>query len=94
MSQALPCVLLRFEGPVSWELFRTCIERLTAQEAAESFWISDAILPVETEASEHHVWNLIARRLGEGNDRCGIQFLYHRYSDFRTLAAVTGHPPR
>jgi len=66
MSQALPCVLLRFEGPCSWDLLRTCIQSLTAREATEIHWITDAVLPVETEASENYVWNSIVRRLGEG----------------------------
>ncbi len=92
MSQALPCVLLRFEGFLSWDLFRTCFERLTIQEAAESHWITDAVLPVKAEASENYVWNLIARRLGEGNDKYGLQFLLHRYSHSQTLAAIAGHP--
>jgi hypothetical protein len=92
MSQALPCVLLRFEGPSSWDLFRFCIESLTARKVAEIRWITDAVLPVEIEASENYVWNLIARRLGEGNDWYGLQILLHRYSHSRTLAAITGHP--
>lgn len=92
MSQALPSVLLRFEGPSDGDLLRTCVESLAAQEAHTTHWITDAVLPVETEASETYVWNLIARRLGAGNARHELQFLFHRYSHCRMLAAFTGHP--